>query len=390
MARHRGDAWAAGAGDMLLSPLCDAADALARLDARAAAAPDTMRDGLVARLALAEAAGWLAHAHAWVHPLDLALRAAGLTGSTAVAAAGRGHRVLPQTFAGGRTDAGGRSDAGGPSAWDDQTVDAVADGDRAIADALALAQMLRRLARARRRKPSFGTAADAEATLGGFGAGPLKNAARGSPTGAETFAPAPVPRRRFGGREGQGGPKRPALLRAAQAAAAWMEAGIADDPTPLQAMLAAIALLARGGPAGTVFVPVWAAYPAVGFGDRAALPTLRSDAADRLIGRDQPVTWPLAFLHLVAESARMGLRTLDRLEAVAEKGRGLAAAADKRSRLPDAVDALLHAPVLTLRGGARRAAGNRAADRDGVAPGTGSQGAGAGGNGAGGLRALAT
>jgi hypothetical protein len=51
-------------------------------------------------------------------------------------------------------------------------------------------------------------------------------------------------------------------------------------------MLAAIALLARGGPAGTVFVPVWAAYPAVGFGDRAALPTLRSDAADRLIGRD--------------------------------------------------------------------------------------------------------
>ena len=43
----------------------------------------------------------------------------------------------------------------------------------------------------------------------------------------------------------------------------------------------------------------------------------------------------------------MGRRTLDRLEAVAEKGRGLAAAADKRSRLPDAVDALLHAPVLT-------------------------------------------
>jgi hypothetical protein len=48
-------------------------------------------------------------------------------------------------------------------------------------------------------------------------------------------------------------------------------------------MLAAIALLARGGPAGTVFVPVWAAYPAVGFGDRTALSTLRSDAADRLV-----------------------------------------------------------------------------------------------------------
>jgi hypothetical protein len=64
-------------------------------------------------------------------------------------------------------------------------------------------------------------------------------------------------------------------------------------------------------------VPVWAAYPAVGFGDRAALPSLRSDAADRLIGRDQPVTWPLALLHLVAEGARAGLCTLDRLEEAA-------------------------------------------------------------------------
>jgi hypothetical protein len=133
-----------------------------------------------------------------------------------------------------------------------------------------------------------------------------------------------------------------------------MEPGIADDPTPLQALLAAIALLARGGPAGTVFVPVWAAYPAVGFGDRTALPTLRSDAADRLIGRNQPVTWPLAFLHLLAESARMGLRTLDRLEAAAAQGRGLAAGGDKRSRLPDAVDALLRAPVLTPKGLAAR------------------------------------
>jgi hypothetical protein len=94
-------------------------------------------------------------------------------------------------------------------------------------------------------------------------------------------------------------------------------------------------------------VPLWAAYPAVGFGDRAALPTLRSDAADRLVDRDQPVTWPLAFLHLVAESARAGLRTLDRLEATAAQGRGLASGGDKRSRLPDAIDALLRSPVLT-------------------------------------------
>src|SRR5205823_15070572 len=50
----------------LLVPLCDAQDALARLDARAAAAPAVVRDGLCARMALTEAAGWLAYARAWV------------------------------------------------------------------------------------------------------------------------------------------------------------------------------------------------------------------------------------------------------------------------------------------------------------------------------------
>src|SRR4051812_30029262 len=51
----------------LLPALCAAQDALARLDARAAAAPEPIRDGLVARIAYLEAAGWLAHQGAWVH-----------------------------------------------------------------------------------------------------------------------------------------------------------------------------------------------------------------------------------------------------------------------------------------------------------------------------------
>jgi hypothetical protein len=62
--------------------------------------------------------------------------------------------------------------------------------------------------------------------------------------------------------------------------------------------------------------------PAAGFGDRDVLPVLRSDAADRLVGRGQKVTWPLAFLQLVAESAQAGLRTLDRLEGAAWQGQG--------------------------------------------------------------------
>jgi hypothetical protein len=105
----------------LLVPLCDATDALARLDARAAASPDAVRDGLLARMATAEAAGWLAHAHAWVHPLDLSLRAAGLTASTALAAGGRGARSLPQTFAG----------PADPLNWVDPPFEAMADGDGA-------------------------------------------------------------------------------------------------------------------------------------------------------------------------------------------------------------------------------------------------------------------
>src|SRR6185437_11958427 len=59
----------------LLAPLAQAADALARLDAAAAGATPAIRTGLIARLALREAAGWLARQGAWVHPADLALRA---------------------------------------------------------------------------------------------------------------------------------------------------------------------------------------------------------------------------------------------------------------------------------------------------------------------------
>jgi ribosomal protein S25 len=138
------------------------------------------------------------------------------------------------------------------------------------------------------------------------------------------------------------------LLAGAIAAQAWMESGITDQADPVQALLVGFGRLARQAPVRRVFVPLWSAYPAVGFGDRDALPTLRSEAADRIAGWGRTVTWPIACLHLIAESARLGLRELDRLEAAAaEKGRGLAARSDKRSRLPDARDALLRAPVLT-------------------------------------------
>ena len=330
------DTWLSGealAG--LLVPLCDATDALARLDARAAAAPDAVRDGLRARMATAEAAGWLAHAHAWVHPLDLSLRAAGLTASTALAAVGRGARSLPQTFAG----------AADPLDWADPPFDAMADGDRAVADALSLVRLLRRLP-GRPAAGPFATPVAATAALESLGAGALDPAGLAAWWAAHAPTP-PVPRR-YGSRAGEGpGEKMPPLLAVARAAQDWMEAGPSDRPDPLHALLAAISRPASQGPAHTVFLPVWAAYPAVGFSGRDALPGLRSDAADRVAGRGRPVTWPLAFLHLVAESARMALRELDRLETAAAQGRGVVAGSDKRSRLPDALDALLRMPALT-------------------------------------------
>ena len=135
---------------------------------------------------------------------------------------------------------------------------------------------------------------------------------------------------------------------------------------PGQALLAAFGRLVRQAPVRHVFVPVWSAYPAVGLGDRDVLQTLRSDAADRLVGWGRTVTWPVACLHLIAESARLGLRELDRLETASGQGRGALAGADRRSRLPDALEALLRAPVPDAES-AGGTAQDRAADRDGVA-----------------------
>jgi hypothetical protein len=316
----------------LLTPLSDAADALGRLDARAAAAGEAIRDGLVTRMAFAEAAGFLAHAHAWVHPLDLCLRDLGLTGSVALTATGSGRRVLPQTFRA----------AGGAKDWTDPSFDRMAGGDRIVADAIALARALRQLP-GRGATTLFGSAITAAETLGALGAGWLDPAA--FTTWWKDHAPVSAPSR---GRHGAGwSPPLPPLLIATWAAKAWLTAGLTAQPAPHLALFSAAALLTRSGATRAVFLPVWAAYPAAGFGDRDALPTLRTDAAARVAGEGRPVHWPLVFLHLVAESARAGLRELDRLEVAAEKGRGVIAGCDKRARLPHALDALLRAPVLT-------------------------------------------
>ena len=360
------------------TPIC--ARCLARSVLRPTCSPGSMRvprphyavrDGLIARMAFAEAAGWLAHAHAWVHPLDLALRDLGLTAPTALAAVGAGHRALPQTFDG---------PAEHPD-WADPPFEAMAEGDRAVAAALTLARLLRRQPK-NTGGSTFAGATEAAETLASLGAGGLNE---------ETFAawwsahgPKPdVRRRRYGMRGGEGGdPPRPPLLLAAHAAQSWMAAGITEPPAPAQALFAATGLFARAGVTRAVFLPVWAAYPAVGFGDRDHLPSLRSDAADRLLGRDRPVTWPFAFLHLVAESARAALRELDRLEAAAEQGRR--ARCRRRQAVAAArCDRGAAAHTRADAEGARRDTRDRAADRDGAAAGAAGEAGGEGGDGQG-------
>ena len=65
-------------------------------------------------------------------------------------------------------------------------------------------------------------------------------------------------------------------------------------------------------------------------------------------------SWPLVFLHLIAESARAGSRIVSELRVAEAAGLAFAAGEDKRSRLPTTVDLLLRQPALTAPSLARR------------------------------------
>src|SRR5262249_4210339 len=151
--------------------------------------------------------------------------------------------------------------------------------DQAIADALTLARLLCRL-------PSggphpFGSATASADTLAGLGVAVDSDVLA---SWWDTHVPAPPLRRRYGARRGEGRVPQPPLLAAAAAAQAWMASGLTERAEPARALLAAFGRLVRQPPVRSVFVPFWSAYPAVGFGDRDALPMVRSDVADRLAG----------------------------------------------------------------------------------------------------------
>jgi hypothetical protein len=280
----------------LLTPLARAQDAVARLEARTDAASSTVAEGLRARMAYREAAGWLAHAHIWIHPQDLALRDAGLTGSYGAATqAGRLKRELPAT-------------AARESGLD------VAPSDLAVELALRLARLWRRLAEFRTWAPLADAAAVRE-TLQSLGY-------RGAFVDAQ--AEDWLASRHI--RE-QG----PVLIRAGLAARDWMNRPGTEPLSPDGVFLAAC-LWREKGFGRAISLPFWSA------------PTQRHHRLALRVGLE----WMAAFLDCVAEAARTAAGELDRLQRAEDKGRSLPGTV--RSRLPKALEAILRAPIVTARG----------------------------------------
>ena len=301
----------------LVAPLAAAEDALSRLDAGAEAASPALREGLVARLAFAEAAGWLASAagRAWIHPRDLALAEAGLLGDCIAAAMG-GHlaAALPATT--------GASISGHGAALLAAEVDRLPDG-ATLGQGLALARALRRLACLTQQDPLAAPVALLQ-PLERAGAAPLRLR----------------PERLAAWRDEALDPTRPPLLAAAAAAQAWMAADAVAEgqPMPAQALLLAAAVARRRGRLRAIPLPFWAM---AGPGRPALLPL-----------RD-PAGWPAAFLGQVAAAARHGLAELARLREAEAAARRLAGAA-RRGHLAAAAEATLRQPAVTARGLARQ------------------------------------
>jgi hypothetical protein len=284
----------------LLSPLARAQDALARLETRAECASPAVAEGLRARLAYQEAAGWLAQAHIWIHPRDLALRDGAMTGSCGVAAlAGRLGTALPATLARG------------------SELDA-ALSDIAVDQALRLARLWRRLAEVRSWKPLVD--ADAmRAMLEALGA----RGARADTEIADWLAMVHL-------RDDV-----PALIRAGRAARDWTNRPCAE-PRASDGVFLAACLWRNKGFGQTVSLPFWSA------------PDLRHNRLTLGVGTARLAS----FLECVAAAARIGSDELARLQRADAKGGALPGTA--RSRLSDALDAVLRAPVVTVRGLAQK------------------------------------
>jgi hypothetical protein len=282
----------------LLTPLARAENALARLEAKAEMVSSAVAEGLRARMACFEAAGWLRHAHIWIHPWDLALREyGGVTSYGAAARADRLAAVIPATIA-QHADVDGIAETGAIGL------------DGAVNRALQLSRCWRRLAELRTWRPLADIVA-VRKTLQSLGFGRVENEVIDDWLGGVY------------GRE-----KGPDLIRAGRAAADWRcQPGVKDrDP---EGVFLGACLWHEKNRTAPIPLPFWSA----------------SEQDHHRLELRIGVEWMAQFLECVAASALIGLRELGRLHEIEKKGVALGITA--RSRLPDAVDAVLRAPIVT-------------------------------------------
>jgi hypothetical protein len=241
-----------------------------------------------------EAAGWLAHAHVWIHPHDLALRDRGLTSSYGIAFdAGRLNAEIPATAA------------------LEGTFDA-APSDILVNQALRLARLWRRLAEMRTWRPLADTDAVRE-TLQSLGCRVLPDAEIDDWTAI------------IGGEPG------PLLIRVGRAARDWMNRP-GTEPHDTGGIFLAACLWCDRKPRRPIALPFWSA------------PETHHHRRELHTG----VAWLADFLNCVAVAAKIGLDELARLRRAEEFSRSLGPRT-ARSRLHEAVDAILRRPIVTAR-----------------------------------------
>ena len=282
----------------LLTPLARAQDAVARLEAKAEMASDIIVEGLRARLSYLEAAGWLGYAHVWIHPRDLALRENGCVLSYGPAArTGQLAAVLPATMA--------------QHADLDHVVEAGAIGlDTAANRALNLARMWRRLGELRTWRPLADTEAVLK-TLKSLGYGRIEDGV------IEDWLAGVY------GRE-----QRPDLIRTGRAVIDWMcQPGVRDkDP---EGVFLGVCLWRDKNRNAPLPLPFWSA----------------PEQYHHRLGLKTGLDWMGQFLECVTAASQAGLRELARLLEAEKKRMDLQKTA--RSRLPDALDAVMRVPIVT-------------------------------------------
>jgi hypothetical protein len=282
----------------LMTPLVKAHDAVARLESKLEMASEAVAEGLRARMSYLEAAGWLEHAHVRIHPRDLALSDHGITSSyTAAAFDDHLGTVLPATVS---------------EQPDLEIVPFVSD--RFATHGLRLAREWRRLAEIR----SWGLLSDSNA---------LRQVLNSLGSRQRDTAEIEDWMLWVDGELERG----PALIRAGRAALDWMSRPGINERNSDGVFLAAC-LWRRERGQRAVALPFWAA------------PDLRHH---RLSLQAEGMSWVAEFLECVTAAAIIGLQEFERVHGIEDKGRSLGVT--KGSRLPEALDAVIRTPIVTVR-----------------------------------------